>query len=175
MRVGVTATVDEAGALELWPVYDAVFGDQPDLTAWREAVWDRHAARDGFRLARAWDDERLVGFGYGYTGQRGQWWSDRAVEVLPEAVAGEWVGGHFELVSIGVLEAQRGAGVGRRLMEALTSDLPHERLLLMTTADSADPARRLYASLGWRVVGPGLRDDQVIMGHRRAEGRSAVQ
>ena len=35
----------------------------------------------------------------------------------------------------------------------------------MTTADPEDPARRLYASQGWVVIGPGLQPDQVIMGH----------
>jgi hypothetical protein len=38
----------------------------------------------------------------------------------------------------------------------------------MTTADAADPARHLYAQAGWQVVGPGLRDDQVIMGRARS-------
>ena len=64
-------------------VYDAVFGDQPDLATWRAEVWDRHAARAGFRLVLAREDGRLVGFAYGYTGERGQWWTDRAAEALP--------------------------------------------------------------------------------------------
>ena len=34
------------------------------------------------------------------------------------------------------------------------------------TADAEDPARHLYASEGWQVIGPGLRDEQVIMGRR---------
>ena len=37
----------------------------------------------------------------------------------------------------------------------------------MTTADADDPARRLYARAGWEVIGPGLRDGQVVMGRRR--------
>jgi hypothetical protein len=37
----------------------------------------------------------------------------------------------------------------------------------MTTADADDPARHLYARAGWEVVGPGLRDDQVVMARRR--------
>jgi ribosomal protein S18 acetylase RimI-like enzyme len=152
----------------VFDVYDAVFGDQPDYAAWRSGVWDRHAERAGFRLARAHDEGRLVGFGYGYTGERGQWWTDRAAEVLGPEVAGVWLGGHFELVSIGVLERYRGRGTGRGLLDRLTGDLPQERWLLMTTADAADPARHLYARAGWQVVGPGLRDDQVIMGRQRA-------
>lgn len=165
--VTVSGSVDEAGTLEVWAVYDAAFGDQPDLATWRAAVWDRHVARDGFRLARARTAEGLVGFAYGYTGERGQWWSDRAAEALGPDVAAEWIGGHFELVSIGLVPEARGAGLGGRLLSAVTADLPHERWTLMTTADGTDPARRLYARHGWSVIGPGLAPDRVVMGRRR--------
>ena len=157
---------------EVWPVYDAVFGDQPDLATWREAVWDRHRARAGFRLARAYDADALVGFAYGYTGEDGQWWTDRARGVLEPEVAAAWLGGHFELVSIGVLPSARGNGTGRALLDALLDGLPHDRMLLMTTADPADPARRMYAAAGWRVLGPGLHDGTVIMGRRGGLSRS---
>ncbi len=164
----VVAGIDDDETRALFEVYDAVFGDQPDHAAWRTGVWDRHAGRAGFRLARAFDGERLVGFGYGYTGERGQWWTDRMAEVLAPEVARAWLGGHFELVSIGVLASHRGRGLGGGLLGHLTDDLPHERWLLMTTADAQDPARHLYARAGWQVVGPGLRDDQVVMGRRRS-------
>ena len=108
-----------------------------------------------------------MGFAYGYTGEAGQWWTDRAASVLHPAVADDWLGGHFELVSIGVAGAARGAGVGRRLMAALTDGLDHGRWLLMTSADPDDPARRLYRSTGWAVIGPGLSPAQVIMGRVR--------
>ncbi len=163
----VVGAVSEADTRQVWPVYDAVFGDHADLEAWRSQVWDRHSARDGFRLARAYDGGSLVGFAYGYTGERGQWWTDQAARLLDPEVAREWLGGHFELVSIGALATARGAGVGGGLLDALTRDLPHERWVLMTTADADDPARHLYARRGWRVIGPGLSDDQVIMGRRR--------
>jgi GNAT superfamily N-acetyltransferase len=90
--------------------------------------------------------------------------TDHAATVLHPAVADDWLGGHFELVSIGVDEPARGSGVGRRLMAALTDGLDQTRWLLMTSADPDDPARRLYRSTGWAVVGPGLGVDQVIMG-----------
>lgn len=167
----VRLRVDDSASAEdgttLWPVYDAVFHDHASCEAWRETVWDRHRVRDGFRLARAYAGDTLVGFAYGYTGQRGQWWVDRAREVLDPAVAEAWLGGHFELVSIGVLEAARGAGVGRTLLRTLLDGLPHDRLLLMTTADPAHPARRLYAADGWEVLGPGTGEGSVIMGRRQ--------
>jgi len=161
----VTELTDDESR-SVFEVYDAVFGDQPDYTTWRSEVWDRHKVRGGFRLARAYEGERLVGFGYGYTGERGQWWTDQAAQVLPPDVAQEWLGGHFELVSIGVLGQVRGTGVGRLLLERLTRGLPHDRWVLMTTADALDPARHLYARAGWEVIGPGLRADQVVMGRR---------
>ena len=160
--------VEEAGEGlvhdELWPLYRDVFGDFDDVQEWREQVWDRHAARAGFRLALARVDGRLVGFGYGYTGESGQWWTDNAAKVLHPEVASDWLGGHFELVSIGVHPSDRGGGLGRQLMEALTDGLPQPRWVLMTSSDPDDPARRLYRSNGWAVIGPGLSDKQVIMG-----------
>lgn len=161
----VTEVTDDESR-SVFEVYDAVFGDQSDYATWRTEVWDRHTVRDGFRLARAHDGERLVGFGYGYTGERGQWWTDQAEQVLPPDVAQNWLGGHFELVSIGVLEKVRGTGAGRLLLERLTQGLPQERWVLMTTADADDPARHLYARAGWEVIGPGLRADQVVLGRR---------
>ena len=171
MDLLVDASVTEADAVELWPVYRSVFGDHPDIGTWREKVWDRHVARDGFRLARAYDGAALVGFAYGYTGERGQWWTDRAREVLEPDVASSWLGGHFELVSIGVVAAARSRGVGRSLMRALLDGLPHDRLLLMTTSDPDDPARRLYGSEGWQVLGPGVGERTVIMGKHVASAR----
>jgi len=163
----VESVTSEDGA-ELWPVYEAVFGDQPDYRTWREAVWDKHTARSGFRLARAYRDDCLVGFAYGYTGQSGQWWTDNARKVLEPEVAEAWLGGHFELVSIGVTVAARHSGIGRGLMHALLERLPHERLLLMTSSDPSDPARLLYASERWHVLGRGIGDATVIMGRRLA-------
>lgn len=166
----VVTTVSDTDSEAVFSVYDAVFGDQPDYAAWRTTVWDRHVPRAGFRLARAHDGSRLVGFAYGYTGERGQWWTDRIARLLEPDVADTWLGGHFELVSIGVLADLRGSGIGRGLLRALTDGLHHERWLLMTTAERDDPARHLYAVQGWEVIGPGLREGQVTMGRRRLTG-----
>ena len=163
---GLVDTVTVADTIELWPVYDAVFGDHPSYEVWREEVWDRHAVREGFRLARVRRDGELVGFAYGYTGRRGQWWTDHVAEVLDPQVAEEWLGGHFELVSLGVLPDARAQGLGGQLLVSLTDGLPQERQLLTTTADETDPARRLYARHGWQVLGPGIGPHTVVLGHR---------
>ena len=164
VRFVVDDSVTAADGSAVWPVYESVFGDHADYETWRDGVWGRHTSRSGFRLARAYGADGLVGFAYGYTGERGQWWTDNAMKVLEPDTAEAWLGGHFELVSIGVLEAARRGGIGRRLMQVLLDGLPHERWLLMTSADPLDPARQLYASEGWQALGPGMSDDQVIMG-----------
>jgi len=169
----VADSVAAADGISIWPVYQSVFGDYPTFEAWDEAVWRKHRVRDGVRLARAYDGVALVGFAYGYTGQRGQWWTDNAARVLEADVADAWLGGHFELVSLGVLDGARRAGIGRGLLRAVVNGLEHERLLLMATSDATDPARRLYASEGWRVIGPGIGDGAVIMGKRTDEPTSA--
>jgi ribosomal protein S18 acetylase RimI-like enzyme len=160
-------TADDGSVV--WPVYESVFGDYADYETWRAEVWDKHSVRNGFRLTRAHDADAVVGFAYGYTGEHGQWWTDNARKVLEPDLAEAWLGGHFELVSIGVLEAARRRGIGRSLMHALLEGLPHQRLLLMTSSDPTDPARRFYVSEGWQVIGPGIGDSTVIMGRRSAD------
>jgi GNAT superfamily N-acetyltransferase len=172
VTIRTARSAGESEAREIWPVYDEVFGDQPDYETWYDAVWSRHRDREGFRLARAHEQDRLLGFAYGYTGNAGQWWTDRARQVLPPELGDAWLGGHFELVSIGVVDGARRAGIGRALLRDVLDGLPHERLLLMTTSEASDPARILYASEGWAVVGAGIGDATVIMGKRTAPGRA---
>src|SRR4051812_7593113 len=124
--VHVVESLSEADVARLWSVYASVFDDRPSQQAWREAVWDRHSAREGFRLALAHRGGGLVGFAYGYTGRHGQWWTDRARETLDREVAERWLGGHFEVVSLGVLGGDRQQGVGRRLLHALLEGVPHD-------------------------------------------------
>ena len=56
-------------------VWNEVFGAVGDADNWLETVWDRHRARADYRSATAYDDDRLVAFSWGYTGQRSQLWS----------------------------------------------------------------------------------------------------
>jgi GNAT superfamily N-acetyltransferase len=165
----VQTQVSRADGERLWPVYDQVFGDQPDAGAWLEQTWDRHARRHSFRLGLASIGGRPVAFGWGYLGERGQWWTDRISETLAPPDVSAWVGGHFEIVSLGVVPAVRRHGVGRRLLRRIQDAAPSDRLLLQTTDDEDDPARRLYESEGWGVLGPGASDGTVVMGWRRAD------
>jgi len=164
---------DRAGALalvdELAEVYARAFGapgyDEPPeaVRRFRGEQLPRHAEREGFRCVVARDGERVVGFAYGYTGHRGQWWPDRVAAKAPEAFTRTWVGGHFEFVELAVDPDHQGRGIGGRLHDALLAGLPHERALLSTYRDDR-PAPRLYRRKGWTVLLEGLEEDSDLYG-----------
>lgn len=151
---GAEAAPLHDGILSIW--LDA-FG--PVGPEWTSSPWNQHRARDVYRLVSAHIDDELVGFAWGYTGQRGQFWTD-LVSTL-DAVR-DWVGGHFEFVELAVRPEFRGRGVGGALHDALLDGIPHSRALLSTTDDPVDPAVRLYRSRGW--VSLSHLDDHQVMG-----------
>lgn len=163
----------KAIAPRVWPCYETVFADFPDLDAWRSDMFGRHADRSGFRLVVAEEPDRdtreaspVVGFVWGHVGERGQFWSDLLARTLPPEVTDTWVGGHFEVVSLGVLPQHRGHGLGGRLMDLLLDGIDR-RCLLGTSTDPADPAPHLYKQSGWRTLGL-LDTERQVMGLDRS-------
>lgn len=162
--------------LEVWTT---AFGPVDDAEDWRSRFWEQHRSRDGFRLVTASMGEELHGFGWGYTGERGQWWADRVADALAADGLGagglatdglaadgtEWVGGHFEFVELAVRPTHQGHGLGGRLHDALMEGLPHARSLLQTDADPQGSGHRLYRARGWSVLGE-LAPGKVVMGKR---------
>ncbi|MGH3497254.1 MAG: GNAT family N-acetyltransferase [Nocardioidaceae bacterium] len=147
---------------------------------WGDEVLPTHGARAGFRFLGALDPpagpdgadscgepvgpdpETVVGLVYGYTGEHGQRWTDRAAGVLTQEQSQRWLGGHFEVVEIAVDPSRQGRGIGRLLHDGLLAQLPHTRALL-STDDKQTPAMNLYRASGWKVLAP-VGDHSVIMG-----------
>jgi GNAT superfamily N-acetyltransferase len=158
-------------APELAAVYLSAFGapgyDEDAAAAERfgNEQLPLHSERDGFKLVAARADDRIVGFAFGFTGQRGQWWSDRLVETAPAEIVEEWVGGHFEFVELAVEVEWQGRGVGSALHDALMTNLRHEKALLSTYADDRT-APRLYRRKGWQVLVPDLGWGSALYGLR---------
>jgi ribosomal protein S18 acetylase RimI-like enzyme len=149
-------------ATDVFDVYQQVFGDVADEARWRAGSFDRHCARDGFRLAAAEAGGVLVGFAYGYVGERGQWWPDQVAAALGPELADVWVGGHFEFVELGVIEPYRRRGIGARLHDELMRGTEDRRALLGTD-DTDSPAVMLYRSRQWRKLG-NLTPKVAVMG-----------
>ncbi len=156
-------------------VYRAAVGaygeGDDELRRFPDEQLPKHAARGGFRMVVLEDASGPVAFGYGYTGERGQWWSDRVAGLAPAGVVDEWLGGHFELVELAVDPVWQGRGLGARAHDLLLEGLPHERALLTTYRDEERPAPRLYRRLGWRPLAE-LNEDTVLSGRvLRSESR----
>jgi broad specificity phosphatase PhoE/GNAT superfamily N-acetyltransferase len=155
----------------LTPVHRAAFTapgydeSEEAVSRFRREQLPAHAARPGFRCTTLLLAGTVAGFAYGYTGRRGQWWTDTVAARVPAALADEWLGGHFELVEVAVAPEHQGRGFGAALVDHLLLGLPHDRALL-TTYDDERPAPRLYRRLGWDRLATGALDRKDLWGLR---------
>jgi len=108
-----------------------------------------HAGRRDFCFLVARDEGVIVAFAYGYTGEPGQWWSDRVARALDAAQREQWLDPpHFEVVELHVRPSHQRRGIGSVLLAQLLSRQPHDRALLSTQTASTK-ARTFYAKNGW--------------------------
>lgn len=166
--------IDEAMAIYVAAMdYTASAGRQRALTA------RNHVHVDGFACrAAVLDDDTLVGFGYGYTSSRGQWWHDLVRRALPPEIADRWLDGAFELSELHLLPEYQGRGIGREVITQLADAISHPTMLL-STPDADTRAFRLYHSLGFRdlrrnYLFPGDARPFAVLGARlplTADGR----
>lgn len=138
------ARVDEAMA-----IYATAMRYPPHTGAQRGVSARKHTRIAGFACRAALDETgRLIGFGYGYTTMRGQWWHDLVRRALDRQAAADWLANAFELSELHVLPDFQGAGVGRRLITSLADGIDHAAMVL-STPDSDTRAFRLYRTLGF--------------------------
>lgn len=153
VRKQIDRTVRDA----LTQVYFAAYGHPTlpesllDAQNFVKSTIPRHAKRNGFRLVLSRTDEKVSGYAYGFTGKRGQFWSDWLAGAAPKDIVETWVGDHFELVDLVVDPAYRGRGIAGSLHDHLVDGLPQERALLATAPDGG-AAARLYTSRGWEIL-----------------------
>jgi ribosomal protein S18 acetylase RimI-like enzyme len=134
---------------ELREVHRAALGAGALSDEWAATRLPAHAERDDFLFLAVREGAEVVGFGYGYTGRRGQWWTDNVERSLTPAQREEWiVPPHFEIVELHVRPSQQRRGVGSALLAQLLARQPHDRALLSTQAGS-HKARAFYAKNGW--------------------------
>jgi ribosomal protein S18 acetylase RimI-like enzyme len=151
---------------KVWRCHHRVFGDDfPDYATWYSELFAEHAVREGHRLALAQESDIVIGYAWGYIGQRGQHWSNLLCDSLPEGIASEWVGGHFDVVELAVLPEHRRGGLGQALHDCLLEGLTG-KCLLGTSSDPDNPAVRLYTRSGWKTLG-ALRPGMQVMGLER--------
>jgi ribosomal protein S18 acetylase RimI-like enzyme len=127
--------------------------DDPRDQLWRDEHLPRHTPRDDFDFLVAVEQGGVLGFGYGYTGAYGQWWTDRVAAALEPEVRQAWLDQpHFEVVELHVRPTAQRRGIGTRLLAALLARQPHDRALLTTYAED-HPGLPFYTRLGWQRLG----------------------
>ena len=116
---------------------------------WARARLPAHVVRRDFVFLVARNGGDLAGFGYGYTGEYGQWWTDHVAESFSPALRAQWLDRpHFEIVELHVRPRCQRGGIGSALLAQLLSRQPHDRALL-STQRSSRKARSFYAKNGW--------------------------
>ena len=134
---------------ELREVHRAALGAGALSDDWARERLPQHVKRDDFVFLVAREGGEIAGFGYGYTGGYGQWWTERVSRSLTAAQRAEWLDPpHFEIVELHVLPASQRRGIGSVLLAQLLTRQPHDRAVLTTQLGSRK-ARGFYKKNGW--------------------------
>ncbi|WP_405787665.1 GNAT family N-acetyltransferase [Streptomyces sp. NBC_01367] len=137
-------------------VYAQVRADLLDHPNYRVDVFlerlDRHAAEPGWAVAVAYtSDGAAVGYAYANTvGPGDRWWKRMTVPVTPRFTARDTVA----VKEIGVIPAQRGVGLARRMHDALLDGRAEPYATLMVNPAAGEgKVMRLYEGWGYREIG----------------------
>ena len=137
---------------EVLAVYAEAMNYSADLVATRRGFMYAHTHRPGFRaVATLADDDRLLGFGYGYLSARGQWWHDQVRAALSPQAYEYWMTDAFEVVELHVRPDAQGHGLGERQLLALLEGATERTVVLSTPEVPAEDSRawRLYRRMGF--------------------------
>jgi ribosomal protein S18 acetylase RimI-like enzyme len=156
--------IDRRGFLRrldvLLATYEAAMRPPAGQLPSRHMIMERHAGHPEFRAFVAERSRTVVGFGYGFHGESGQWWHDVVRGQLARTGgaghAGHWLDDAWEVAELHVHPAAQGQGLGRGLITSLCAGRP-ERTVLLSTLDAQTPARNLYRSLGMADLLTGFR------------------
>jgi GNAT superfamily N-acetyltransferase len=133
-------------------VYAEAMDYPPDLVAARRGFVAAHTHYRGFRAVASLDnDDRLLGFGYGYRSGTGQWWHEQVASGLPADAAKFWLADCFELVELHVRPDAQGHGRGYAQLTALLDGATEATVLLSTPEAPYESSRawRLYRRTGF--------------------------
>ncbi len=136
-------------------VYGEAMGYPPDLLATRRSYLGSHVHRRDFRAVASLDDtDTLLGFGYGYLSEPGQWWHDQVRGAIRREERAYWLADCFEVVELHVLPIAQGSGLGTIQLRMLLGMATAKTTLLSTPeADEAKSrAWRLYRRFGYMDV-----------------------
>jgi GNAT superfamily N-acetyltransferase len=133
-------------------VYGQAMGYATDLLATRRGYIASHVHRRGFRAIASLDVQgTLLGFGYGYTSEPGQWWHDQVRAAMKREQRSQWLADCFEVVELHVRPEAQGHGLGAAQLRALLRMTVAKTTLLSTpeAEEATSRAWRLYRRFGF--------------------------
>jgi GNAT superfamily N-acetyltransferase len=133
-------------------VYGQAMGYSTDLLLTRRNYMGSHVHRRDFRAVASLDPEgRLLGFGYGYHSEPGQWWHDQVRGAMRRDARVFWLADCFEVVELHVLPEAQGQGLGANQLRTLLRLAPATTTLLSTPEADEQQSRawRLYRRFGF--------------------------
>lgn len=158
--VELTADQLQGRLAQALKIYVDAMGYPPGTYQQRAPMWSAHMSRPGWRAVGAFTNEDLlVGIGYGYLGEPGQWWHEQVKRGLQQRGSTEidaWMADYFELTELHVDPAHQRSGLGEALLRQLLDDAPGGNVLL-STPEGPTRAWKLYRRVGFVDV---LRDYQ---------------
>jgi GNAT superfamily N-acetyltransferase len=133
-------------------VYGAAMGYPRELLITRRGYIGSHVRRRGFRAVATVDDQgTLVGFGYGYRSEAGQWWHDQVRSAITPDQRQFWLTDCFEVVEMHVRPDAQGHGLGAVQLRTLLGMASGRTTLLSTPEADEQRSRawRLYRRFGF--------------------------
>lgn len=132
-----------------------------------EIQFRKHAKYPGHEGYLAVEQGTVIGYIYGYTSLKGQYYHDLlARHLLPET---QWIRNAMELVELGVAPENRGKGIAGKLMDNLFKGRREEKALLTVRKENTG-AIRFYERKGWVVIKEGffphVPEEYFIMGKK---------
>jgi ribosomal protein S18 acetylase RimI-like enzyme len=133
---------------EVLAVYATAMRYPSEVAELRRGFVAAHTQRSEFRAVATVDDDRLVGFAYGYRSRPGQWWHEQVRAGLDTESYAEWMTDCFELVELHVMPWAQGRGLGEAQLTALLDGVKR-RTVALSTPEGESRAWRLYRRMGF--------------------------
>ncbi|WP_102028562.1 GNAT family N-acetyltransferase [Salirhabdus sp. Marseille-P4669] len=111
----------------------------------------KHMTYEGFQGIVAYENSEVVGFAYGYTSLKGQYYRNLLESALTEQQQEDWLQDCFEFVELCVKTTARKKGIGTNLHDALFQNVTTQTAILTTQIDNL-AARAMYKKLGWEEI-----------------------
>jgi GNAT superfamily N-acetyltransferase len=143
----MTARLDD-----VMTVYGLAMRYPAELLATRKGYMGSHVNRRDFRAVASFDDQgTLLGFGYGYLSEPGQWWHDQVRGAIRREQRMAWLADCFEVVELHVHPDAQGHGLGATQLRMLLGMANHKTTLLSTPEadETTSRAWRMYRRFGY--------------------------